>query len=220
MQRLTNPAFVGEYVSRQNLVGRLSAAAKRKFSESCWAKTMRKLGAASLQKAATLGCVGAHEWLGYVYDYGFGTRPNRRLSMKHYMTAAEAGNANAEYHVGVFYHEGIAVRKNYRAAVLWFRRGAEHRDATALHALGKAYRYGWGVQKNHKKGFKLELQAAQRGESRGPILGRSVFQPGPRSCPGSQTGVQVVLTRSEARARRRRSQCRVLLRDRSRCSPK
>lgn len=142
---------------------RTFVAAKRKFNESLGAED-DKAGFALLKQAAAMSCIEAHEWLGYVYDYGYGTRPNRRLAFKHYMIAAEAGKGNAEYHIGVFYHEGISVCKNYRLAVSWFRRAAEHGDATALHALGKAYRYGWGVRKNLNKGFKLELEAANKGE--------------------------------------------------------
>src|ERR1700751_4519427 len=120
--------------------------ARRKFNEISVPDDY-KAGFALLKKSSSLSCIEAHEWLGYVYDYGYGTRRNRNLAFKHYMTAAEAGNANAEYHVGVFYYEGVSVRKNYRLAVLWFRQAAEHGDATAQHALGKAYRYGWGVRK-------------------------------------------------------------------------
>src|ERR1700676_853415 len=135
--RLTNPR--SSVNCKQASLGRRTFfAAKRKFTESTGPDD-DKAGFAILKKAAALGCVRAHEWLGYVYDYGYGTRPNRRLAFKHYSIAAEAGNANAEYHVGVFYHEGIAVRKNYRLAALWFRRASEHGDATALHALGKSY---------------------------------------------------------------------------------
>lgn len=95
-------------------------AAKLKFNESTGPQD-DKAGFALLKKAASMGCIRAHEWLGYVYDYGYGTRPNRRHAFKHYMTAAKAGNANAEYHVGVFYHEGISARKNDSLAVSWFR---------------------------------------------------------------------------------------------------
>jgi TPR repeat protein len=65
-----------------------------------------------LKQAASLGQVGAHEWLGAAYDYGLGTRPNRRLAFEHYLIAAQARNPNSEYHVGIFYYAGIGVRKN------------------------------------------------------------------------------------------------------------
>src|SRR5271169_266658 len=97
---------------RANVGRRTFVAAKRKTNGSSGPED-DKAAFVLLKKAASLGCVEAHEWLGYVYDYGYGTRRNRRLAFKHYMTAAKAGNANAEYHVGVFYHEGISVRKNY-----------------------------------------------------------------------------------------------------------
>jgi hypothetical protein len=60
-----------------------------------------------------LGHTGAHEWLGAMYDYGLGTRPNRRVALAHYKIAADARRPNAEYHVGVFYLEGRGVPKDY-----------------------------------------------------------------------------------------------------------
>lgn len=71
-----------------NLGRRAFVEARRRFNESSGPED-NKAGFALLKKAATLGCVKAHEWLGYVYDYGYGTRPNRRLAFRHYMTAAE-----------------------------------------------------------------------------------------------------------------------------------
>ena len=138
-------------------------AAKRRFNQSS-GPADDKAGFALPKKAASASYIRAHEWLGYVYDYGYGTRPNRHLAFEHCLIAAKAGNANAEYHVGVFYHEGISVRKNYRAAATWFRRAAKHGDATAVWALGNAYKYGWGLRKNRKRGFELILQAARMGE--------------------------------------------------------
>jgi len=81
-------------------------AAKRRFNQSS-GPADDKAGFALLKRAASAGYIRAHEWLGYVYDYGYGTRPNRRLAFKHYLIAAKAGNVNAEYHVGVFHREGI-----------------------------------------------------------------------------------------------------------------
>jgi hypothetical protein len=37
-----------------------------------------RTGLELLKRAATLDHVGAHEWMGAEYDYGLGTRPNRR----------------------------------------------------------------------------------------------------------------------------------------------
>lgn len=72
-----------------------------------------KEGFELLKRAADLGCVDAHEWLGAMYDYGLGTRRSRRRSFEHYLVAANAGNPNAEYHIGVLDLQGIVGRKDY-----------------------------------------------------------------------------------------------------------
>lgn len=115
-----------------------------------------------LQRAAALGNVGAHAWLGAVYEYGLGTRPNRRLAFKHYSFAAAAGNPNAEYHVAVFYHEGMGVPKDDRMAVRWLRKAVAHGDSTAVYWLGHCYLHGRGVPLNEKKGFELALKVPAR----------------------------------------------------------
>jgi TPR repeat protein len=121
-----------------------------------------KAGFELLKQAAALGNVDAHEWLGALYDYGLGTKTNRRRAFEHYLVAAKAANPNSEYHIGIFYYAGIGVRKNRALAVEWLQKAVRHADADAMHVLGKCYRYGHGVPKNPEKGFRLELKAAQR----------------------------------------------------------
>lgn len=122
----------------------LFSEGKRKVN---WANSVQdyKTGLALLKQAATLGQVGAHEWLGAIYDYGLGTRKNGRLAFKHYRIAAEARQPNAEYHVGVFYCEGVGVSQDYHIGVKWLRRAAKHGDIAAVYALGRCYRFGEGV---------------------------------------------------------------------------
>ncbi len=69
-----------------------------------------------LRKSAALGSIKAHEWLGAVYDYGLGTRANRRKAFEHYLIAANAGNANAQYHIGIFLSEGRGVKRDDKTA--------------------------------------------------------------------------------------------------------
>src|SRR5579871_3100120 len=84
-----------------------------------------KAGFELLKRASSLGHVGAHVWLGAAYDYGLGTRTNRRQAFKCYKFAADAGDPNAQYHIGVFYYDGIAVSKNYKTAVRWLKKAAQ-----------------------------------------------------------------------------------------------
>jgi TPR repeat protein len=97
-----------------------------------------------------------------VYDYGLGTRPNRRLAFTHYKIAADARRPNAEYHVGVFYYDGRAVPRDYGMALQWLCKAASHGDQTAVYWLGQCYLHGRGVARDEKKGFRLELAAANK----------------------------------------------------------
>jgi TPR repeat protein len=142
-------------------VSGLFAAAKKLYNAGLGGEDYRR-AFQILKRAATLGHPGAHEWLGAVYDYGLGVRPNRRLAFQHYKIAADSGRPNAEYHVGIFYHEGISVPKDYRLAVEWLRKAAKHGDATAIYWLGQCYLHGRGVRKDDRKGFELELAAARK----------------------------------------------------------
>ena len=83
-----------------------------------------------------------------MYDYGLGTKPNRRRAFEHYLTAAKAGDANSEYHVGIFYFRGVGVRRNRRLAAKCLIRSVKHSDTHAMYVLGRQYRYGEGVRKN------------------------------------------------------------------------
>src|SRR5260370_20074781 len=123
--------------------------------------TRYRRGFRLLKSAAARGNSDAHEWLGAAYDYGLGTRPNRRRAFEHYQQAAGPRNPNAEYHVAIFLLDGIGTSKNERAAIRWLRNAAIHGDQTAVHVLGQCYRSGRGVPRNPQKGFSLELKAAR-----------------------------------------------------------
>jgi TPR repeat protein len=120
-------------------------------------------GFALLKEAAQKGFLQADEWLGFVYHCGVGTRRNLRLAFKHYKIAADAGHPNAEYHVGVFYDQGVGVKKDRDSALVWIRRAASHGSASATYWLGWFY-LNMSDPKSKRRGFRLVLSAAERGE--------------------------------------------------------
>jgi len=141
---------------------KMFAAARKLYNPESGAGDYRA-GFELLKRAAALGSVDANEWLGAAYDYGLGTRPNRRRALEHYKIAADEGSPNSEYHVGVFYLQGIAAPRDLTLAVFWLRRAAKHGDATALYMLGECYRRGRGAPKDQSKGFRMEMKAARAG---------------------------------------------------------
>ncbi len=164
------PEIFEEFTSTAKIINRalsasslrsIFARAKRFYNSGTGIDDYRS-GFGLLKQAASLGLVAAHEWLGAMYDYGLGTRRNRKLSLKHYLIAALAGLSNGEYHVRVFYYEGVAVQKNYRTAVSWLQKASDHNDTVATYWLGQCYLHGRGVRRDRQKGFALELDAAKR----------------------------------------------------------
>jgi TPR repeat protein len=99
----------------------LFARAKKLYN--CGVREDWPLGLELLKQAAAQGHVGAHEWLGGVYDYGLGTRRNRRLALKHYKTAADAGSPKVEHNVGALYLD-LGGQENYKTAIQWLRKAA------------------------------------------------------------------------------------------------
>jgi TPR repeat protein len=81
-----------------------------------------------LKQAAALNHIGAYGWLGAAFDYGLGTRANRRRAFQCYLRAAKEGEPNSEYHVGVFYMAGRGVRK----IALWPLHGCKERPAMVI----------------------------------------------------------------------------------------
>jgi TPR repeat protein len=116
-----------------------------------------------LKEAANLGLPEAHEWLGFVYQFGLGTRSNRRLAFKHYLEAADERHNSAEYQVGLAYYKGMGVAKDPSVGVTWIRRAARHGSASALYWLGWHYMSS-DNQRRRRKGFNLLLTAANRKE--------------------------------------------------------
>src|SRR5271166_5848129 len=103
VERSSRPVSVRTTGKVRPNAGRLFAEGSKLLNLGSGVKDHRR-GVELLKQAAKFGYVDANIWLGFAYDYGLGTRQNRRVALKHYQTAAEAGDANAQYHVGVFFH--------------------------------------------------------------------------------------------------------------------
>ncbi len=161
-KRMSPAATLAKKARSPNVSARKLFAEGRKLLNYGSGSSDHKRAIELLEQAAALGHVGARVWLGAAYDYGLGTKRDRRLALKHYRIAANAGDANAQYHVGVFYHDGTGVKRDHRIAVSWLRKAARQGLAEAKYALGLCYRYGRGVPRNPKQGFRLQLEAAQR----------------------------------------------------------
>lgn len=91
----------------------LYAAGRRKLNAST-SLGESKAGLALLKRTAAPGSVEAHVWPAAAYDYGLGTRPNRRLALRHYQIAANSSNATA-----------AVLMQTRRGREFWFARAAQ-----------------------------------------------------------------------------------------------
>src|SRR5437879_12006871 len=79
--------------ARKQDLSRLFIQATKHFTGTPTIEKQR-VGLELLKRAAAMGHIESHVWLGAAYDYGIGMRPNRRRALAHYRVAAEAGNPN------------------------------------------------------------------------------------------------------------------------------
>jgi len=117
-----------------------------------------------MSEAASLGETLAIEGLACLFDYGVGTREDRREAFRLHKIAAEAGLPNAQFNLAMCYMDGTGTRKNRPHGVSLLRVLANAgTPPEAMHELAYALRYGCGVKRNLKSGFKWESAAASQG---------------------------------------------------------
>lgn len=85
--------------------------------------------------AAKQGDSGAQVNLGYFYDVGIGTRPNRNAALLWYRRAYKAGERTAASNIGTIFRD----QKKLNQAVRWFHRAVERGDGDANLELAKIY---------------------------------------------------------------------------------
>ena len=102
-------------------------------------------------KAGDMGNSNAQNYLGWMYQNGYGAKKNNVEAMKWYRKAAEKGNADAQYNLAFMYEKGYGVTPNYAEAVKWYLKAAEQGDVSAQNNLGYMYEKGFGVTKDYAK---------------------------------------------------------------------
>jgi hypothetical protein len=93
-------------------------------------------------QAANAGHAGAQNYLGFMYQNGYGVEQNYAEAVSWYRKAANAGNANAQNNLGFMYEQGYGVTKNYAEAVSWYRKAAAQGEPYAKNALERLQKEG------------------------------------------------------------------------------
>jgi TPR repeat protein len=116
-------------------------------------------------KAATQGHADAQNYLGVMYQKGFGVELDYIEAVKWYYKAAEQGNTWGQWNLGMMYCNGRGVERNDTEGVKWFREAAVQGHANAQFDLGAMYSEGRGVAKDYEEAVKWYYKAAEQGNA-------------------------------------------------------
>jgi hypothetical protein len=105
----------------------------------------------------------AQEFLGGLYENGFGVSQNGQEAVKWYRAAAEQGFSYAQYDLGRLYQQGTYITQDYKEAVRWYRLAAEQGNVLAQYVLGMMYQRGQGVPQDYREAVKWYRLAAEQG---------------------------------------------------------
>lgn len=117
--------------------------------------------------AAEQGDASGQDWLGWMYQNGYGVEQNYTEAVKWYQKAAEEGNAAGQNNLGWMYQNGYGVEQNYKEAAKWYQTAAEQGNKSAQNNLGDAYYFGNGVDKDYGEALKWFQKAAEQGHASG-----------------------------------------------------
>lgn len=117
------------------------------------------------RRAADLGCVAAHYFLGAGYRAGAFGEPDRVEAEREFLRAAELGHAEAQVVLGELHDEFTGARnpgtKDFTRAREWYQKAADQGHGRAFYRLGLMQLDGKGVAKNPAEAARW-FQAALR----------------------------------------------------------
>lgn len=121
----------------------------------------KKEGFRYTKKAAEGGEPTAMGNLANCYDYGNGTKKDRRLAKEWYQKASDAGMDSSTTQLAVMYHED----GNDRKAFALFQKAADRGFPEAMGWLAACYQYGYGTEPNSLAAVQWLEKAAALGSS-------------------------------------------------------
>lgn len=115
------------------------------------------------RKLADMGNSVAQDYIGWMYQHGYGVEKNFTEAVKWYRLGAEQGLADAQYDLGDMYYNGYGVEKNYAEALKWYKKSADQGYRSAENSMGLMYLYGHGVPENDGEALKWFKKSAEQG---------------------------------------------------------
>ncbi|UZO18143.1 uncharacterized protein OCT59_009463 [Rhizophagus irregularis] len=110
----------------------------------------------------------AQYFVGYCYQYGYGTIKNDKLAFEYFEKVKNF--TFGQFKIGYFYIDGIGIKKDLKRGIYWYQKATNNGNIIAIHDLGTCYKDGIGVKKNYNKAFELFNQSAKGGYSVGIMM--------------------------------------------------
>ncbi|GET04586.1 kinase-like domain-containing protein [Rhizophagus clarus] len=105
----------------------------------------------------------AQFFVGWCYNYGYGTIKNVRLAFEYYKKVANKNCAIGQFWVGFCYHDGIGVNEEPELTIFWYKKAANNGNILAMYNLGCCYEYGDGVEKDMVEAIHWYQKSAVQG---------------------------------------------------------
>lgn len=167
-EAMARPEVAAPSAEAENL-----AAADFAFKRGDYA-TVRQL----VTPLADAGNAKAQNYLGVLYDNGYGVRRDDAQAVAWYRKAADQGNAAAQYNLGRLYDNGHGVPQDDAQALAWYRKAAEQGDAGAQTSLGAAYETGRGVPRDLAQAAEWYRKAADQDHAAAELILGTMYAAG------------------------------------------
>lgn len=88
----------------------------------------------------------AQEYIGYLYQNGFGAQQDYAEAMRWHRMAADQRNIRGQNNVGYLYQSGVGVKQDYTEAMRWHRMAADQGNAWAQINSDTCTRMAWACR--------------------------------------------------------------------------
>ena len=122
------------------------------------------------RKAAEQNNANAQNYLGIMYENGYGVTKDYTKAIMWYRKAAGQGNDYSQNQLGYLYSNGLGVTQDFTEAIKWYRKAAEQGNLSSQTSLGNLYHNGFGVTKDYVEAVKWYRKAAEQGYATAQFL--------------------------------------------------
>jgi TPR repeat protein len=105
------------------------------------------------------------QYLGFLFQHGYGTKKYISVAINYYTKAAEQGLPDSQFNLGFLYQKNTKIKFNYRKAFHWYKLAAEGGNVAAQNGLAYFYEKGLVNDVDYLKALHWYTEAANAGHS-------------------------------------------------------